>query len=137
MRLKLSAAQDHDRDVVSRGGGAAEFVHRVLNRVANRGARPGPNGLEAGRQPFVAEFFSIGVLGFGDSVTEEHQQIVGAKVNFTLLVRGVFEQAALDAFGRARFAPGLAAGTPVKSQITVEVRFVPVNRGARVSGRTY
>ena len=51
--------------------------------------------------------------------------------------RGVFEQAALDAFGKARFAPGLAAGTPVKSQITVEVRFVPVNRGGRVSGRTY
>jgi len=50
---------------------------------------------------------------------------------------GVFEQAALDAFGKARFAPGLAAGAPVKSQITVEVRFVPVNRGARVSGRTY
>jgi protein TonB len=50
---------------------------------------------------------------------------------------GVFEQAALDAFGKARFAPGLAAGTPVKSQITVEVRFVPVNRGGRVSGRTY
>jgi protein TonB len=50
---------------------------------------------------------------------------------------GVFEQAALDAFGKARFAPGLAAGTPVKSQITVEVRFVPINRGGRVSGRTY
>ena len=50
---------------------------------------------------------------------------------------GVFDEAALDAFGKARFAPGLAAGTPVKSQITVEVRFVPVNRGARVSGRTY
>jgi protein TonB len=51
--------------------------------------------------------------------------------------RGVFEQAALDAFGKAKFAPGMAAGTPVKSQITVEVRFVPINRGARVSGRTY
>jgi protein TonB len=51
--------------------------------------------------------------------------------------RGVFEQAALEAFGKARFAPGLAAGTPVKSQITVEVSFVPINRGARVSGRTY
>lgn len=51
--------------------------------------------------------------------------------------RGVFEQAALEAFGKARFSPGLAAGTPVKSQITVEVRFVPINRGARVSGRTY
>ena len=51
--------------------------------------------------------------------------------------RGIFEQAALDAFSKARFAPGLAAGTPVKSQITVEVQFVPINRGARVSGRTY
>jgi protein TonB len=51
--------------------------------------------------------------------------------------RGVFEQAALEAFSRARFSPGLAAGTPVKSQITVEVQFVPINRGARVSGRTY
>ncbi len=50
---------------------------------------------------------------------------------------GVFEEAALEAFAKARFAPGLAAGTPVKSQITVEVRFVPINRGARVSGRTY
>ena len=51
--------------------------------------------------------------------------------------RGVFEQAAIEAFAKARFAPGLAAGTPVKSQITVEVQFVPINRGARVSGRTY
>jgi protein TonB len=50
---------------------------------------------------------------------------------------GVFEQAALEAFSRARFAPGLAGGTPVKSQITVEVEFMPVNRGARISGRTY
>ena len=51
--------------------------------------------------------------------------------------RGVFEQAAVDAFAKARFAPGMAGGTPVKSQITVEVQFVPINRGARVSGRTY
>jgi protein TonB len=51
--------------------------------------------------------------------------------------RGVFEQAAIDAFAKARFAPGMAAGTPVKSQIIVEVQFMPINRGARVSGRTY
>ena len=51
--------------------------------------------------------------------------------------RGVFEQAAIEAFSKARFSPGLAAGTPVKSQITVEVQFMPINRGARVSGRTY
>jgi TonB family protein len=51
--------------------------------------------------------------------------------------RGVFEAAAVEAFAKARFAPGMAAGTPVKSQITVEVQFMPINRGGRVSGRTY
>ena len=50
---------------------------------------------------------------------------------------GVFEQAAREAFAKARFAPGLAGGMPVKSQITVEVNFVPINRGSRISGRTY
>lgn len=51
--------------------------------------------------------------------------------------RGIFEEAAIEAFSKARFSPGLAAGRPVKSQITVEVQFMPVNRGGRVSGRTY
>jgi periplasmic protein TonB len=51
--------------------------------------------------------------------------------------RGIFEEAAVEAFSKARFSPGLAAGRPVKSQITVEVQFMPINRGARVSGRTY
>ena len=50
---------------------------------------------------------------------------------------GVFETAALEAFGKARFSPGMLGGLPVKSQITVEVHFMPINRGARVSGRTY
>lgn len=50
---------------------------------------------------------------------------------------GVFDQAAVDAFSRARFSPGMASGTPVKSQIRVEVQFMPINRGARISGRTY
>jgi protein TonB len=50
---------------------------------------------------------------------------------------GVFEQAAIDAFARARFAPGMAGGVPVKSQIRVEVEFMPINRGARISGRSY
>jgi TonB family protein len=51
--------------------------------------------------------------------------------------RGVFETAALEAFGKARFSPGMLGGLAVKSQITVEVHFMPINRGARVSGRTY
>lgn len=50
---------------------------------------------------------------------------------------GAFEEAAIEAFAKALFSPGRAAGTPVKSQITVEVQFVPINRGGRVSGRTY
>ena len=50
---------------------------------------------------------------------------------------GLFEQAALDAFSAAVFSPGRVLGMPVKSQMTVEVHFAPINRGARVSGRTY
>jgi protein TonB len=51
--------------------------------------------------------------------------------------KGLFENAALDAFRVARFSPGMVLGTPVKSQITVEVEFLPINRGARISGRMY
>ena len=50
---------------------------------------------------------------------------------------GVFEQAAIEAFSKARFSPGMAGGMPVKSQIRVEVEFMPINRGARISGRNY
>jgi protein TonB len=42
--------------------------------------------------------------------------------------KGLFEDAALEAFRAARFSPGMVSGTPVKSQI---------NRGARISGRMY
>jgi len=50
---------------------------------------------------------------------------------------GLFEAATLEAFGKARFTPARAAGIPVKSQITVEVHFLPINRGSRISGRSY
>ena len=50
---------------------------------------------------------------------------------------GLFEHSALEAFGKARFSPGRAAGVAVKSQITVEVHFLPINRGSRISGRGY
>jgi periplasmic protein TonB len=43
----------------------------------------------------------------------------------------------LEAFGKALFSPGKILGVAVKSQITVEVEFMPINRGATVSGRTY
>ena len=51
--------------------------------------------------------------------------------------QGAFEEAAVEAFGKALFSPGRAAGVAVKSQITVEVHFAPINRGARISGRGY
>jgi len=51
--------------------------------------------------------------------------------------RGFFEESALEAFTSARFSPGLLFGLPVKSQVTIEVEFMPINRGAGVSGRTY
>jgi TonB family protein len=50
---------------------------------------------------------------------------------------GVFESSALAAFTSARFSPGMVLGLPVKSQITIEVMFTPINRGAKVSGRSY
>lgn len=50
---------------------------------------------------------------------------------------GLFEAATLEAFGKAQFTPARAAGVPVKSQITVEVHFLPINRGSRISGRSY
>jgi len=49
---------------------------------------------------------------------------------------GLFERSALDAFGKAKFSPGRMLGVAVKSQITIEVMFTPINRG-KVSGRSY
>ena len=50
---------------------------------------------------------------------------------------GLFDASALEAFSKARFSPGLAGGVAVKSQMTVEVEFVPLNRLSRISGRSY
>ena len=50
---------------------------------------------------------------------------------------GVFDASAVEAFSKARFAPGLAAGVAVKSQLMVEVEFVPLTRLSRISGRSY
>jgi periplasmic protein TonB len=49
---------------------------------------------------------------------------------------GLFERSALEAFGQAKFSPGRILGVAVKSQITIEVLFTPINRG-KVSGRSY
>ncbi|MEF8701999.1 MAG: energy transducer TonB [Candidatus Accumulibacter sp. UW26] len=63
------------------------------------------------------------------------------EVDELLLVRampsGFFEEAALTAFAQARFSPGMRNGRAVKSQLAVEVEFVPFNRGSGVTGRGY
>jgi protein TonB len=51
--------------------------------------------------------------------------------------KGFFEESALEAYGQARFSPGMLLGLPVKSQMLIEVVFATENRGASVSGRTY
>jgi protein TonB len=96
---------------------------------------PGPRPLDAIEPDYPDPFLREGTVVLRLLISETGHVDDVAVVRSE--PRGVFEQAALDAFGKARFAPGLAAGAPVKSQITVEVRFVPVNRGGRVSGRTY
>jgi TonB family protein len=40
---------------------------------------------------------------------------------------GVFDQAAMSAFGNARFYPGIRQGTPVKSEMLIELKYYPKN----------
>jgi TonB family protein len=51
--------------------------------------------------------------------------------------RGLFEASAVAAFGSAKFSPGRVLGVAVKSQVTLQVDFTPINRGAAVSGTSY
>lgn len=48
-----------------------------------------------------------------------------------------FDEAAMAAFRTALFSPGKFLGVPVKSQLLIEVEFLPTNRGANVSGKGY
>ena len=51
--------------------------------------------------------------------------------------KGVFDASAVASFSAARFSPGKVLGVPVKSQVTIEVHFTPVDRGANVTAPTY
>ena len=51
--------------------------------------------------------------------------------------KGVFDASAVAAFSAARFSPGKLLGVPAKSQLTFEVHFTPVDRGANVTAPTY
>lgn len=46
----------------------------------------------------------------------------------------IFDLAASTAFEKAKFSPGRLLGVPVKSQLTIEVKFTPLNRGSSVTG---
>jgi len=48
---------------------------------------------------------------------------------------GVFETAAMEAFQKAAFTPGKLFGVPVKTQMLIEIKFTPYNRGSMVNGR--
>ena len=50
---------------------------------------------------------------------------------------GVFDDAALAAFGHARFAPGMRGGVAVRSEVVYEVEFAPQGRGTDSAGRSY
>lgn len=51
--------------------------------------------------------------------------------------KGMFDDSAIQAFKSAHFSPGLFLGIPVKSQLIIEVEFMPINRGASIAGRSY
>ena len=46
----------------------------------------------------------------------------------------IFDQAASTAFEKAKFSPGRLLGIPVKAQLTIEIKFTPLNRGSSVNG---
>jgi protein TonB len=50
---------------------------------------------------------------------------------------GLFDASAVEAFGNAKFSPGYLAGVPVKSQMTIEVKYRALGSGAESSTRTY
>ncbi len=50
---------------------------------------------------------------------------------------GVFDQAAIDAFGKAKFSPGRLLGLAVKSQVSIEVQFAKVTPGDSNAARGY
>jgi TonB family protein len=85
---------------------------------------------------------------YPDSARNQHGKVVlrlyigeNGDVDDLIVVRatprGLFEQAAITAFAKGRFSPGMKAGLAIKSQIAVEVEFTPFNRGADVSGHSY
>jgi TonB family protein len=61
---------------------------------------------------------------------DERGKVVSVKIVQARPVRGVFEDAALEALSQVRYRPALLAGEPVKSQKLIEVTFNPYEEQA-------
>ncbi len=100
-------------------------------------------GLDRGPQPldFIDPAFPVAAGARGGTVTLRLVISEKGEVESIVVVHavppGLFDEAALAAFGRARFAPGLRAGIPVRSEVMYEVEFAPLGKGTESSGRTY
>jgi TonB family protein len=64
---------------------------------------------------------------------DERGNVVSVKIVQAEPVRGVFEDAALEALAQVRYRPALLAGQPVKSQKLIEVTFNPYEEQARAA----
>ena len=56
---------------------------------------------------------------------DEHGTVVSVDIVHAGPVRGVFEEAALEALAQVRYRPAILAGQAVKSQKLIEVKFDP------------
>lgn len=65
---------------------------------------------------------------------DEHGYVRETVIN-QAIPPGFFEQAAITAFSRARFSPGMLSGRAVKSQLRIEVDFSVFNRPTATSGK--
>ena len=56
---------------------------------------------------------------------DEHGTVISVDIVHARPVRGMFEEAALEALSQVRYRPAILAGQPVKSQKLIEVKFDP------------
>lgn len=151
-RTATKVAEPAQSPVVATPTVAAKVTQDVV-------AAPAPAPLADPGLPPAPDYFAVGRLDPGprplediDPLYPEEAKQQEGSVVLRLLINesglvdnvavvraypaGLFEASALEAFGKAKFSPGKMLGVAVKSQITIEVMFTPINRG-KVSGRSY
>lgn len=134
----------------------APAIDTVVQAAAREAAEAAARAaLEAKMAPYRGSGLEPGPVPLGD-IDPEYPEAAGKRkgiVRLTLLVNeegivdeaivvysrpaAMFDEAAVKAFSQARFSPGKFMGIPVKSRLTVEVEFTPINRGGAVTGRGY